>query len=222
MKNNIIVFAAHPDDEVLGCGGTIARHASEGDIVTVVFACDGESSRENGKEKINSRYKSAAAVSKILGCNEPIFLNFKDNRLDDYNLLDIVKKIEEIINKIKPSIVYTHSKNDLNIDHQLIFKSVLTACRPLPGSTVQSIFSFEIPSSTEWNISEDTFIPQRYVNITKFVEKKTKALKMYDSEMRNFPHPRSYKVIEAIQNFRGATSGFNAAEAFAIIREIQK
>tara|TARA_B100001057_G_C22631665_1_gene864616 strand:- start:98 stop:766 length:669 start_codon:yes stop_codon:yes gene_type:complete len=220
MKRKVIIFAAHPDDEILGCGGTIIKHTTEGDSVSIVFTCDGESSRVDDKNKIISRCNSAISVSKLLGCNKPIFLNLKDNRLDDYNLLDVVKKIEKIINKLKPNIIYTHYKNDLNIDHQLTFKSVLTACRPLPGSTIDSIFSFEIPSSTEWSATKESFTPQKYIDISRYVKKKKAALKMYEKEMRKFPHPRSYSVVEAIQNFRGASSGCDAAEAFVIIREV--
>ncbi len=220
MKRKVIVFAAHPDDEILGCGGTIIKHVAEGDSVSIVFICDGESSRVDGKKKIVSRNNTAISVSKLLGCNKPIFLNLKDNRLDDYNLLDVVQKIEKIINKLKPNIIYTHYDDDLNIDHKLTFKSVLTACRPLPGSTIHSIYSFEIPSSTEWSTSKESFTPQKFIDISKYVGKKKIALKMYDKEMRNFPHPRSYRVVEAIQNFRGASSGCDAAEAFTIIREI--
>ena len=222
MKNNVIVFAAHPDDEVLGCGGTILKHVSDGDNVTVVFISDGESSRVIKEDSIEARCTAARKASNILGCNQPIFLNLSDNMLDTYPLLEIIKKIEEIILKFEPNIVYTHYYNDLNIDHQITCRSVLTACRPLPNSLINSILLFETPSSTEWGETRDIFVPQKFVNISDFIKVKRKALEAYKDEMRDFPHPRSYKAIEAIDSFRGATAGYNSAEAFEIYRKILK
>ena len=219
MANNVIVIAAHPDDEVLGCGGTIYKHTSEGDNVTIVFISDGESSRVIKKNSIEVRYNAARKASNILGCGEPIFLNLSDNRLDTYPLLEIIKKIEKVIFNVKPNIVYTHYYNDLNIDHQITCKSVLTACRPLPNSSIHTILFFETPSSTEWGETKDIFIPQKFVNISDFVKIKKKALSVYKNEMREYPHPRSLQAIEAIDSFRGATAGYKSAE---IYRKIQK
>ena len=220
MKNNVLIIAAHPDDEILGCGGTIAKHIFNNDLVTILFICDGETSREKNLQQLQYRNKSAKKASKLLGCQDPIFLNFPDNRLDSVIFLEIVQKIELYIEKIKPNIIYTHHYNDLNIDHQLTCKSVITACRPLPGHYVKSIFLFEVMSSSEWGIFNEKFIPNKFIDITVHKDKKEEALKVYKNEMRDYPHPRSKKNIDAIEQLRGSVSNIEYAEAFQIYRQI--
>ena len=220
MNNNVLIVAAHPDDEVLGCGGTIAKHVEEKYTVTIIFICDGETSRSKKIQNLKARNESAEKVSELLGCQKPIFFNFPDNKLDSIIFLEIVQKLESYIIKIKPNIIYTHHYNDLNIDHQLTCKSLITACRPLPKSFVKSIYLFEIPSSTEWSISNDKFSPNKFIDITSYKSKKDKALDLYKEEMRDFPHPRSKKAISAIENLRGVISNVEFAEAFQIYRQI--
>ena len=158
MKKNksVLVVAAHPDDEVLGCGGTIAKLSSSGSNINILFLSNGEDSRKANKlkmkKKILNRKKAAKLASKILGTKSPNFADLSDNQLDKYPLIKIIKIIEKNIKKYKPSVIYTHFKNDLNIDHQIVNRAVTTACRPQKNSSVKSLFFFEVPSSTEWRI----------------------------------------------------------------------
>lgn len=216
--NKVLIIAAHPDDEVLGCGATIAKHVKVGDEVQIVFLADGFGAREVG----NNRDHQANKASKILGCEQPIFLNFPDNQLDTIPLLEIVKEIEMIVTKFKPSIVYTHHFGDLNIDHVIANKAVLTACRPQPGFCVNRILSFEIPSSTEWQFSgkNEVFHPNWYNNVTSTFSMKIEALNVYKSEMRDWPHPRSNASIEHLAKWRGSSVGIELAEAFILLRNI--
>jgi len=223
-KNKILVIAAHPDDEVLGCGGSILRHSDNGDEVSVVFLSDGESSRDNeiDRNKIRKREHQAHEVASILGIKELIFLNLPDNKLDSMQLLEIVKLIENIINKLNPSLIYTHHGGDLNIDHRIAHQSVVTASRPLPNRTLKKILCFETLSSSDWATQSigPKFSPNYYVNIEKQLEKKLSALKVYKNELRDFPHPRSLKSVKSLSHYRGSTVGLKAAEAFDLIREI--
>lgn len=216
--NNILIIAAHPDDEVLGCGATIAKHVKNGDNVKVLFLADGYSSRDND---IN-RETSAERASKVLGCMKPLFLNFPDNQLDAIPLLDIVKKIEESIESFNPRIIYTHHYGDLNVDHQLTHKAVITACRPRKDFFVKEIYSFEILSSTHWQSFSmgNEFIPNYFVNVNEFMDIKMNALRCYDSEMLKYPNARSYNTVEYLAKFRGSLVGLDAAEAFIVLRNI--
>ena len=154
MNKKILVVAAHPDDEVLGCGGTMARHAKNGDKVHIVFMSDGVNSRENVKyNEENERREYAKKASEILGAQTPKFFDFPDNMMDTVPLLEIVKELEVYIQELQPNIVYTHYKGDLNIDHQITYQAVMTACRPTPRSSITQIYLFEILSSTEWSIA---------------------------------------------------------------------
>ncbi len=217
----ILVVAAHPDDEVLGCGGTMARHAAQGDKVHSVFIADGEGARCAFQSSSGERYTMAENAAKILGTGKPRFLDFPDNRLDSVALLDIVQPLEEAIAEIKPSVVYTHHGGDLNVDHRVTQQAVLTACRPIPGSNIEAIYGFEVLSSTEWaEPTVNPFCPSFYVDISEQFPKKIGALKAYDEEMRDFPHSRSYKVVEALAKVRGGNVGLLKAEAFTSVRHI--
>lgn len=220
MNKTVLIVAAHPDDEVLGCGGTIARHAAEGDVVHVVFMADGEGARPgHPDDAIAKRQVAASKALKIMGGSEVSFLGFMDNSLDVCTLLDLIKPLERIIVKIQPHIVYTHHHGDLNIDHELTHRAVMTACRPRPGNTIEEIYCFEIVSSTEWNTPGlRPFTPMRFVDITRHLETKIRALEVYAAEMQEFPHARSVENVRAIAAYRGASVGFAAAEAFCVAR----
>ena len=222
MKKKIIVVAAHPDDEALGCAGTIAKHVAQGDVVHLVFMSDGVNSRlDSSKVKLKKRIKASKSVQALLRISSSHYLNLPDNAMDNVPLLKIVQKLEPIIHKIKPSIIYTHSYGDLNIDHQLTHAAVMTACRPVPNSTVREIYGFEVISSTEWSAPQRSkFEPNLFVDITKFMNIKTQALKLYKEEMRSSPHSRSLKHVKVLAQHRGYTIGVNMAEAFEIYRVI--
>lgn len=216
MTERVLVIAAHPDDEALGCGGTIARHAAEGDEVHLLFVADGETSRTMAC-KPNRNYMAFAA-SKILRTKPPIFLDLRDQKLDTVPLLDITQAIEAVAAKIRPTIVYTHHAGDLNADHRIVHQAVMTAFRPLPGSACRAIYAFEVPSSTEWG---GGFAPNHFVSLESALDRKLDALKCYDDEMRPFPHPRSYEAAEALAEVRGSACGVHYAEAFMTMRRVR-
>jgi LmbE family N-acetylglucosaminyl deacetylase len=222
MKN-ILVIAAHPDDEVLGCGGTINRHVDSGDTVNVLFMSDGVTSRNiNGLEQ-DSRNQSAFEACSILGTQEPNFLDYPDNKMDSLALLDIVQAVEGIINNLKPDIIYTHHSGDLNIDHRITHQAVMTACRPQPNFSVKEIYSFEVLSSTEWQTQDKLpFLPNYFIDIAPFIENKRKALHVYSSEMHAEPHSRSIENVLRLNAVRGNSVGLYYAEAFMVLRKITR
>jgi LmbE family N-acetylglucosaminyl deacetylase len=222
---SILVAAAHPDDEVLGCGGTIARHVERGDTVAIAFLADGASARAGaGVAEIEARRRGALAAARQLGAAAPVFFSFPDNRLDSVPLLDIAQAIEGVVAATRPSIVYTHHGGDLNVDHRRVHQAVLTACRPQPGHPVDAIYAFEVPSATEWGGSGfgPAFAPTRFVDIAPWLGRKTAALDVYAGELRDWPHPRSRDGVESLARWRGATAGMSAAEAFMILRHLDR
>jgi len=217
MSKNIVVFAAHPDDEVLGCSGTLSRHVDDGDSVSIIFMADGETSRN--VVDLSNRRSLAYRSCEIIGCNKPEFIDYPDNRMDTIEFLDIVKKIEYFVNKYKPSIVYTHYQNDLNIDHKITYKATMTACRPQPNFCVKEIYSFEVLSSTEWSLSPvSAFNPKKFVDISATLDRKLNAIDEYSDEMRDFPHARSKDAVLYLAKLRGSSIGVEAAEAFQVER----
>ena len=210
----ILIFAAHPDDEVLGMGGTIKKLSPKNNI-TLLIMTDGASAQYSDKKMIKVRKESCKKSSKILGISEIKFLNFKDMKLDSVPQLEINQEIEKIIKKIQPKIVFTSPKNDLNRDHGVTFNSTLVATRP-SSSGVKKVFSYELPGYTK-----KPFSPNHYENITKQFVHKIKAFKMYKSEIMKFPHPRSIESIENLAVYRGIQAGIAKAESFELIRNIE-
>jgi len=224
----ILVIAAHPDDEILGCGGTIAKYVKEKKFSAhALILAEGLTAREKNTSKRSKKYfdklyLSAKKSSKIIGYSSLEIIDFPDNKLDTVAMLDVVKIIEKKISKIKPNIVFTHFNGDLNIDHQIVSNAVLIATRPVQNQSVKKIYAFETLSSTEWSFAtKGEFSPNFFVNISNFIKTKQKALSAYSSEMRKFPHPRSTKAVNALANVRGSTSGYRFAEAFKVIRELK-
>ncbi|OLO35890.1 GlcNAc-PI de-N-acetylase [Alkalihalophilus pseudofirmus] len=229
MKQIILVIAAHPDDEVLGCGGTIAKHAKAGDEVHVVILAEGLTSRKNERDRTfysNQLSKLALAAekaNKVLGVSSLKLYDLPDNRMDSIDRLDVTKLIEQIVDKHKPHIIYSHHIGDVNIDHRCIHQAVVTACRPIPFKhKVNELLFFEVPSSTEWQPSGSAhpFVPNWYVDVSETLDLKLKALKEYESEMRDWPHPRSILAVDYLAKWRGASTGVNAAEAFILGRKL--
>ena len=223
MKN-IFIVAAHPDDEILGCGGTILKHINDGDNVKVLFISEGVSVRyENSSDpkclkEIEKRKKSAIQASKIGKYEIVDFMNLKCLELGSYPHTYISNEIIRNFKKYNPEIVYTHFENDLNIDHHHTFFSTFVACRPNNSFFVKKLLSFEIPSSTDWGIinNNKNFCPNYFVDINKFLKKKLKLLDCYKYEMRKAPHPRAIKNIKALSNYRGGIVGVENAEAFIV------
>lgn len=216
---NVLAVVAHPDDEVLGVGGTLAKHALGGDDVVVLILGTGAMGRADAETQdiVALRTAAAQATSELAVTLQMSTL--PDNRFDSVNLLDIVHLVENVARKHKPEMVYTHSLSDLNIDHRRTHEAVLAACRPLPGSTVRRLLAFETPSATEWGTG--LFRPTVFVDIAgEASERKTKALMKYASELRPPPHPRSIVAVEALAAWRGSCVGVQRAEAFELLREL--
>jgi len=224
----ILVIASHPDDEVLGAGGSIISEVEKGAEVHVLILAEGVTARENKRNRqdrikdISMLGQAAENAHVILGSSSLKLLDLPDNRMDSIELLDVIKLVEKEIKNIQPEIVYTHHRNDLNIDHQITHRATITACRPEPNQTVKKILCFEVPSSTEWQTpgGETSFIPNCFYDISSVLEKKLKALEAYESEMRSWPHSRSINAVRNLARWRGASMGCEAAEAFMMIREI--
>jgi LmbE family N-acetylglucosaminyl deacetylase len=224
----VLVVAAHPDDEVLGCGGTMALMAAKGHPVHVLMLADGESSRvaklARGEVagQMDARNSAADAACAILGCASVEVLDLPDNRLDGIEMLDIVKLIEQAVLKHAARIVLTHHAGDVNIDHRIVHDAVIAACRPQPGHPVDELLFFEVPSATEWRPpgSGLAFHPSWFVDISTTLDIKMAALDVYRNEMRPFPHARSVEAVQALARWRGASVGVAAAEAFMLGRKI--
>ena len=234
----ILILAAHPDDEVLGMGGTIKKLSKGGNDIKIIFMSTGILSRRKIESKVSKQVftkdwmkknenniKSlrgdAKKAGKILGVNEIEFMDFPDNEMDIVSTLMITKSIENSIKDFKPNVVYTTPQNDVNVDHQKVFASTLVATRPYKNSILQEVISYEIPSSTEWFFPSQ-FSPNIFVDISKEFTSKIKAIKAYKTEIREFPHPRSIEALEVITKRWGSVSGFNYAEAFRLVRTLIK
>jgi LmbE family N-acetylglucosaminyl deacetylase len=226
MHKTILILAAHPDDEVLGCGGTIAKLVDEGATVNVAFMADGVFSRV-GEESVQqleltARRKAAQRACAMLGVKSVSFGDFPDNRMDTIPLLEITQAVEALIVKHQPEMVFTHHAGDVNIDHRRLHGAVVTACRPQQGHPVKTLLCFEVPSSTEWQLpgSAPAFIPNWFVDISTTLDRKLGALEAYADELRIWPHPRSLQGVECLAHWRGATVGVDAAEAFILGRQL--
>jgi LmbE family N-acetylglucosaminyl deacetylase len=222
---NVLVVVAHADDEALGCGATLAKHAAQGDEITLLVMTDGVSARMNteieSRSMVENQKKRNSALQQsanILGIKHIFQARFPDNKMDSVDLLTITQFIEKNTENVKPEIIYTHSLNDLNIDHRITAQAVMTAFRPLPTSSVKTILSFEVLSSTEWQFGEQKFNANWFVDVSGFYDKKIAALQCYKEEMRDFPHPRSFVGVDTLTKLRGLTVGKSCCEAFQLLR----
>ena len=217
----VLVVSAHPDDEVLGCGATIAKHSANGDPVRILIMSEGVTSRGGDVQSLNKEIEERKAMakeaSKVLGVQRLSFGDLKDQVLDNIPLIMLCKLIESQLEYFKPDIVYTHCGECLNQDHRRVHEAVKVACRPPTG--VKKILFFSIPSSTEWDMPAK-FSPDYFVDTTEFIQKKIEALRSYDFEMRPFPHSRSYEAISHLGSWWGASVGVRSAEAFKVGRII--
>jgi LmbE family N-acetylglucosaminyl deacetylase len=226
---NVLVLAAHPDDEVLGCGGTIARSAVEGNQVHIAILGEGITSRydrpaDADPSLVEGLQAASRKAGQVLGAHEVLFLGLPDNRFDTVPLLDIIKRIESLIERIKPTVVYTQHGGDLNIDHSLLYRATLTATRPLTGTFVKEVFAYPVASSTEWAFQrfEPAFRANAFVDISRTLEQKIQAMAVYESEARSFPHPRSPEALRALALQWGSVAGLPACEPFELVRSIQR
>lgn len=228
-KKRVLVIVAHPDDELLGIGGTLNKLSQDNCEIKIVILGEGLTSRANNrntsewKEQLVLHRSNINNAKEIIGYAHVAIYDFPDNRFDSVDLLDIIKIIEKEKELFNPEIVFTHHGGDLNIDHQRTFEAVMTAFRPLEGENAESIITFETPSGTEWQASSDPrrFIPNLFVELTdNNINAKAKAMECYEFEKRTFPHPRSSKALEITAQQRGIMIGSEFAEAFCIVRNI--
>jgi LmbE family N-acetylglucosaminyl deacetylase len=221
----ILVLAAHPDDEVLGCGGTIARLSQEGNELYIAILGEGITSRYKSRNDVDSELLKELRlqtndVASYLGAKELFIHDLPDNRFDTIPLLEVIKIIEGLICNLGPQILFTHHCGDLNIDHRIVFTATLTAARPMMNCSVKQIYAYEVPSATDWSMGciKPVFCPNVFLDISDTLEKKIEAMNLYDKEIRIFPHPRSAESLRALARQRGVISGVMAAEAFELIR----
>jgi LmbE family N-acetylglucosaminyl deacetylase len=227
-NKKILIVAAHPDDELLGCGATIFKLIENNNDVHVIFLSEGVSARHDlntpnsFQSEILDRENSARQFGNHAGfciCN---FFRLPNLRMNTLNLLDIVKLVSDVIKKLNPDIVFTHFANDLNSDHQISFEATLTALRPFSNIKNTQLLTFETLSSTEWISSQRNkiFYPNLFIDVTGYIDNKLDSIKFYEFEMRKNPHPRSKEVITALAKIRGSQCGVNFAEAFELVRAI--
>lgn len=221
-----LIVVAHPDDEVLGMGGTIAKLSKKGIEIHLLIVTDGSSCQYKTDDDldliIKNKIDETKQASLILGIKTISYGGLPDMKLDTVPHTDLNNVIENAINKIKPDVVFTHFYGDINLDHQLVFKSVLVACRPTNRQSVKEIYCFDVPSSTEWNYfsAQTSFFPNCYVDITKYLDVKLSALSCYKTELREYPHPRSVQFVREMDQVEGKKVGIEAAERFVLIRQI--
>jgi len=220
---SVLTVAAHPDDETLGAGGTIARHADLGEEIWVCILTDGVTARS---EHADLQQECALRAADVLGVKRVVFAGFADQRLDGVALVDVVRPITACIDELKPDVVLAPFKEDANQDHRVAFAATLVAARPVPGTSVRRLLCYETASSTEWAapFAGSVFAPNVFVDISDTMERKVEALRVYEDtyagEVRPFPHPRSYRAVEAAATRHGATAGVAAAEPFMLVREV--
>lgn len=224
----VLVLAAHPDDEVLGCGGTIARLSAEGKEVHILILTTGLTSRlgfdiERDLDSLKIHLQRAAKAGALLGAKSVNFAGFPDQKLDTIPLLEITQRIEEEIGRLQPDTILTQHGGDLNQDHVITYRATLTATRPMAGGCVRRVYAYEVPSSTEWSFQRFSpcFRPSVFFDIANTLELKIAGMAVYESESRDFPHPRSPQALQAIARRWGSVVGLNAAEAFELVREIK-
>lgn len=222
MRKRVLCVVAHPDDEVLGPGGTLCRHVEAGGEVAVLILSEGEEAKVEAPRS-DHRLQSARDAAVIMGTHEMRVLGFPDQRLDTVPFIELIKPIEATILRFRPQVVYTHHGGDANTDHQVTFKAAYAACRPMSdfGTSVERLLTFETPSSTEQapQLGPYIFGPTCFVDVERTWERKIRALQCYESEMIGGIHPRSFEYVEALARMRAGHAGMRMAEAFVLVRE---
>ncbi len=217
---NVLVVAAHPDDEILGAGATLARHVDQGDEVHACVLAEGATSRYEDA-MVNELVECGKRAGEAIGFTSLRFEQLADQRLDTLPLIEVTQLVEEMVDSTRPEVVYTHFPWDANTDHAVVARCVWTACRPYRFPTVRMLAAFETPSSTEWALpgEQRRFEPQRYVDVSATLARKIEAMRCYHSELRDYPHPRSLRALQERAAYWGSVAGAPAVEPFLVLRE---
>ncbi|MFP9193829.1 PIG-L deacetylase family protein [Natrialbaceae archaeon A-CW1-1] len=220
MTRTVLAIGAHPDDEVLGVGGTLAKHAEAGDDVHTLIVTEGATQQYDDPDMIDQKRSEVEQCARRLGVEHVHHAGLPDMQLDTVPHVELNAVLEEAIDTVEPDLVYTHGSTDVNLDHTAVYESTLVATRPQSG--VERVLAYEVPSSTDWTGGENGwFSPSVFIDITDQLETKLHAFDAYESERRSFPHPRSSEAIRARSRSRGVSAGFEAAEAFRLVRAYQ-
>jgi LmbE family N-acetylglucosaminyl deacetylase len=217
----VLVIAAHPDDEVIGAGGTIARHVALGDEVHLSVVTEGYTP-DWPAETLEEKRKEVFRAAEVLGIRRISFCGFPTVQLNTVPYKELCEKVGECVQQSQPQIVYTTPRGDINRDHHIVYEATLVATRPVPGSSVRRLLSYEGPPTTRFGAPfvENLFIPNVYIDISTTLEKKIEAMSQYRTELKEFPHPRSLKALRLYAEERGISVGLKAAEIFQLVREI--
>jgi LmbE family N-acetylglucosaminyl deacetylase len=218
----VLVLAAHPDDELLGLGGTIARHADDGDEVTLCVCSEGATARYEA-EVANELQASGRAAAGVLGARAIRFLGMRDQHLDAQPVLTVIQAVEAVVRELRPDVVYTHHWGDVNRDHKIVGEAAMVACRPVGDDYPRAVYLFETPSSTEWSWPDpaQAFVPNYFVDISATLERKLAAMACYATELRPAPHPRSLEALRSRAAYWGQIIGRAHAEPFVVARQVR-
>jgi LmbE family N-acetylglucosaminyl deacetylase len=218
----VLVIGAHPDDEILGAGGTLARHVNDGDAVHALVVADGATSRASD-ELMHTLEKDATRAAETIGFSSLELRSLPDQRLDTVPFIELTQLIESVLDDIRPHVVYTHFPGDVNTDHGLVARAAWTACRPYARPLLRRFAVFETPSSTEWAwpMNDSALQPNHFVDITGTLDVKVAAMECYQTELRDYPHPRSSRSLRERAAYWGSQVGRLAVEPFRILRDVQ-
>jgi LmbE family N-acetylglucosaminyl deacetylase len=220
--NKVLVVAVHPDDETLGCGGTLLKHKANGDEIHWLIATDIAELEGFDKSVVDERNAEIKEVEKLYSFDSVYKLGLSTTKVDEYNISELITKISSVVNEIKPNIIYLPFKGDVHSDHKYIFDAAYSCTKSFRYPFVKKIYMMETLSETEFSLStkEDSFVPNVFVDISEYMDRKIEAMKIYESEMGDHPFPRSERNLRALATYRGATSRCNYAESFMLIKEI--
>lgn len=223
MKENVLFIAPHPDDETLGCGGTIFKHKEAGDSINWLLVTEPNSKGEFDKNYIKKKRQEINKVLKFFEFDQTIRLKLNTTKLETYPIADLTKKISNVFNKIQPTIIYVPFPGDAHTDHEVVFKTSLASCKWFRFSGIKCVRAYETLSETNFNVNPLSlnFKPNLYINISQQMEKKLEGISIYKSEIANHPFPRSSDSIKALAKLRGSESGFTFAESFLVIKQTE-
>ncbi|MCF6173214.1 MAG: PIG-L family deacetylase [Campylobacteraceae bacterium] len=223
MNNKVLALAVHPDDETLGCGGTLLKHRANGDEIHWLIATEVKASEGFTKEIVEKRNSEIEKVASSYSFNSVNCLGLSTMRVDEYSISELVSKISEVFKKVQPNIVYLPFKSDVHSDHRKIFEAAYSCTKIFRYHYIKKIYMMETLSETEFapSLKEDSFVPNVFVDISEFFEKKLEIMRIYESELGDHPFPRSLKNLKALATLRGATAGCEYAESFMLLKEIQ-